>query len=116
MIYEEYESIINLPVKADKYKSFFKITKIFNDEDTQNKLSDNEYKLRLDTLTYYDKDDTSIQYQLKKGDLLVEFDNMPITNIEELKESISKHKKNAEVTIKYCRNNEIINTKIKLNR
>ena len=53
---------------------------------------------------------------LRKGDLLVEFDNIPITNIEELKESISKHKKNDEVTIKYYRNSEIINTKIKLNR
>lgn len=82
--YEEYESIINLPVKADKYKSFFKITKIFDDEDTQNKLSDNEYKLRLDTLTYYDKDDTSIQYQLKKGDLLCLSNDYVIYRIKDI--------------------------------
>ena len=66
--YEEYESIINLPVKADKYKSFFKIEELIDDEDKQ--LADNEYKIRLDTITYYDKDDSSIQYKLRKGDLL----------------------------------------------
>ena len=69
--YDEYESVINLPVKADHYKSFFKIEKVHrpgelneNDEEYQ------YYTLTLDTLTYYDKDDSSIQYQLKKGDLI----------------------------------------------
>jgi hypothetical protein len=64
--YDEYESVIDLPIKSDKYKSLFKIEDILE----KNIDNDNTYKIRLDTLTYYDKDDLSIQYTLTKGDLI----------------------------------------------
>jgi len=80
--YEEYESIIDLPIKRDKFKSLFKIETIIcpkcgkpkskctcTDEELSD-ISSTEYYVRLNTLIYYDKDDLSIQYQLKKGDLL----------------------------------------------
>lgn len=65
--YDEYESIIDLPIKVDKYKSFFKIETV---QKTDTDETDFKYTLRLNTLTYYDKDDSSIQYTLSKGDLL----------------------------------------------
>ena len=75
--YEEYESIIDLPIKADKFKSFFKIETI-NDEDLEN------IKLRLDTLTYYDKEDSSIQYNIKKGDLLCLSNDYAIYRVKDI--------------------------------
>ena len=65
--YEEYESVLDLPIKSDKYKSFFKIEDAERDDSDESML---RYNVRLNTLTYYDKDDSSIQYRLKKGDLL----------------------------------------------
>jgi len=66
--YEEYDSVIDLPIKQNKYDSSFKIIYNYNDEDTRKNLADDEYQLRLDTITYYDNIDKSIQYTLKKGD------------------------------------------------
>lgn len=60
--YEEYESILDLPIKADRFKSNFKIEYVDKDEDN--------IKIKLDNIIYYDKDDSSIQYKIKKGDLL----------------------------------------------
>jgi hypothetical protein len=67
--YEEYDSIINMPIKSDRYYSYFKIESCEKLESADNSFS-SEYKLKLDTLLYYDKDDHSIQYQLRKGDYL----------------------------------------------
>lgn len=66
--YEEYESILDLPIKEDKFKSFFKILEY----NLQNNLESStiRYSLRLNTLTYYDNTDSSIEYTLKKGDLI----------------------------------------------
>lgn len=64
--YEEYDTILDLPIKADKFKSNFKIEKCEQIDISAN----NRYKLQLDTIAYYDKDDQSIQYILKKGDYI----------------------------------------------
>ena len=53
---------------------------------------------------------------LKKGDLLVEFDNIAITNIDDLKKVLNMHKKNDSVILKYYRDNQLMETNIKLNR
>ena len=73
--YDEYDSKVDLPVKSDRYNSSFKIVDIPNEIDgVENpryrsgaslKLT---YILSLDTLLYHDKDDTSIEYTLSKGD------------------------------------------------
>ena len=70
--YEEYETILDMPIKSDRYKSFFKIENIERPTDAngQELYNSSEAILYLDTLTYYDKDDESIQYQLKKGDYI----------------------------------------------
>ena len=61
--YEEYDSIVDIPLKSDKYDSFFKIEKVTS-------LGNGQYEIYLDTLSYYDKDDHSIQYMIRKGTLL----------------------------------------------
>ena len=61
--YEEYDTVVDIPIKSDKYDSFFKIEQVTNN-------GDGIYELHLDTLTYYDKDDKSIQYTIRKGTLL----------------------------------------------
>ena len=61
--YEEYDTVVDIPIKSDKYDSFFKIEQVTNN-------GDGIYELHLDTLAYYDKDDKSIQYTIRKGTLL----------------------------------------------
>ena len=74
--YDEYESVINLPIKKDTYASSFKIVSIPEDSqnpwiDTSNdNLSRLSYKLVLDTLEYYDQEDSSISFTLRPGDKL----------------------------------------------
>ena len=76
--YEEYDTVLDLPIKADRYKSTFKIERV-------EQLSSNEYNILLDTLTYYDKDDDSIQYQLKKGDFVCLSDEYSIYKVKDVK-------------------------------
>ena len=71
--YEEYDSVLDLPIKEDRFKSFFKILEYKQETDNTDvslKSSPIIYSLRLDTLTYYDNTDASIEYTLKKGDLI----------------------------------------------
>jgi len=81
--YEEYDTIIDLPLKIDRYKSFFKINevnKIYNENS-----SSYDYQLRLDTLTYYDKDDQSIQYIIRKGDFLCLSNEYAVYKVKDVK-------------------------------
>ena len=73
--YEEYESILKLPVKEDKYLSAFRIEELPNETDNPYYLNgENDgslrYIVRLNTVQYTDKQDSSISFQLKKGDYL----------------------------------------------
>ena len=54
--------------------------------------------------------------EIKKGDLIVSFDNQIIENIEDLQKTLEKHKINDEVNIKYYRDGNLIETNIKLNK
>lgn len=67
--YEEYDSILDMPIKADRFRSFFKIEQVEKTTDNE-ALGSNEYILHLNTLTYYDKDDDSIQFNIRKNDIL----------------------------------------------
>ena len=86
--YEEYESVIDLPIKEDKFKSFFKILEYNQIQIDSSTISNNStpitYSLRLDTLTYYDADDSSLEYILKKGDLICLSNEYVIYRIKEV--------------------------------
>ena len=74
--YDEYDSVIDLPVKKPRYNSRFLIEEIPEMEtgnpwtETTDKHSNLYYKVRLNTLDYTDIEDSSISFKLKTGDLL----------------------------------------------
>ena len=75
--YDEYDSELNMPCRKDKYNSLFTIIDIpSNDKYETNPWIDSStsklnYKLVLNTFTYYDKDNSAITFDLKIGDYLV---------------------------------------------
>ena len=68
--YDEYDSELSLPIKKDTYKSEFKILDIAEGPWTDEESRRLRYKIRLDTLSYTDEEDSSISYSLKTGDIL----------------------------------------------
>lgn len=78
--YEEYDSTLDLPIKVNMYNSAFAITQIPELDsgnpwyDATSVFSDGHehlsYKLYLDTLTYHNAEDSSIEFTLKPGDYL----------------------------------------------
>lgn len=75
--YDSYESTLKVPYKKDTYISLFNIIKVDN--------TNNTIKITLDTFTYYDSEDSSVTYQLVKGDKLIYGDTAleyEITNID----------------------------------
>ena len=53
---------------------------------------------------------------IKKGDLIVSFDNQTIENVDDLQKSLEKHKIDDEVNIKYYRDGNLIESNIKLSK
>lgn len=75
--YYEYDSEIKTPLKRDRYRSEFTILDIPSlpygnpwIEYVEKNHNHTRYKIRVNTLTYYDKDDSAYEYRLKQGDLL----------------------------------------------
>lgn len=74
--YEEYDSVIDMPIKEDKYIGSFKIKELPNETenpyytDANNTTGYLRYIVRLDHITYYDKEDSSISHNLQKGQYL----------------------------------------------
>ena len=71
--YTEYDSVIDLPIKSDRFKSLFIIEDIPQSTLKENPYVENgktTYQLKLNTLLYHDSEDTSIEYSLKKNDFL----------------------------------------------
>lgn len=77
--YEEYEKILDLPIKQDEFKSEFKIMSIPHLESgnpyTSLTLSENghthlEYKIVLDTIRYTNQEDDAQEFELKTGDYI----------------------------------------------
>lgn len=89
--YSEYGSILDLPLKRDRYISEFHITDIPNteygnpyyaaDDTAHNHLL---YSVQLDTITYTDKDDTSLTYTIKTGDILTLRDSYVLYRVKEV--------------------------------
>ena len=74
--YDEYDSMIQVPIKKDAYRSSFKILEIPTLE-SGNPWTDNSglveklrYRVKLDTIEYYDSEDSSVTYLLKQGDFI----------------------------------------------
>ena len=76
--YKEYDSVLDLPIKKDTYKSSFKIIDIPEIDGSTNPWVDESYgnhkhlsyKLRLDTLEYSDEENSAITFTLKSGDYI----------------------------------------------
>jgi len=67
--YDEYESVINLPLRNNKLESEFKIMEIISQE--SNTLNENLiYTIKFDTIEYYNFEDKTINYSLKVGDFI----------------------------------------------
>lgn len=67
--YDEYDNTIDLPIKSNKYTSNFNILTV-DDEYTESSTKKVTYTLHLDTIEYYNIDDTTISYTLKAGDII----------------------------------------------
>lgn len=98
--YEEYDSILDMPIKREEFDSEFRIIEIpelesgnpyysSNIDNPTSKHNDSHlvYQIRLNTLIYRDHDDPSIEYQLKIGDQLSLEGNFTIYKVK----SISKY-------------------------
>lgn len=84
--YEEYDSTLKMPTRKDTYKSQFNIVEI-PEQEAGNPWVDGDstslsYKLRLDTLQYFDQEDSSISFTLKTGDLICLGNEMAIYKIK----------------------------------
>lgn len=73
--YDEYDNTIDLPIKSNKYTSNFNILAV-DDEYTESSTKKVTYTLHLDTIEYYNIDDTTISYTLKPGDIIYIDDNV----------------------------------------
>lgn len=84
--YSEYETLTKMQIYSDHYMSSFKINKVLNDgnawkDETTSKLC---YSILLDTLIYYDRDDNSISYSLKKNDLIILGNSSTIYKVKDI--------------------------------
>lgn len=99
--YDEYDSIIKLPLKNDEFISEFKILEIPELNESNNPWTPIDdvhhhlhYKLRLNTIKYFNNEDNSITYSLKIGDYItLENENViyKIVNIESNINSLSEY-------------------------
>ena len=65
--YEEYDSVIDLPIKEDDFISNFYITYV---ESIDDESEYRKYRVNVDNITYIKEDDSSVEYTLQKGQYL----------------------------------------------
>ena len=65
--YDEYDSVIDLPIKEDDYISNFYILNVDDSYESNESSVNRRYKITVDTITYTKEDDSSIEYTLQTG-------------------------------------------------
>lgn len=69
--YNEYESVLKMPIRKNDIDSEFKIVEIINRNSSTDSFNENvTYELKLDTIKYYNTDDKTIEYKLKINDYI----------------------------------------------
>ena len=68
--YDEYDSVIDLPIKKEMFNSNFRIEEIITNAWVDETSQKTNYVIRLNTLIYTNEEDTSISYTLKVGDYI----------------------------------------------
>ena len=103
--YEEYDSVLDLPIKCDEYKSSFKIIDIPTDNTTgeqnpyRNEYGNLVYKVVFDTILYTDQEDSSIEFSLHNGQLLSLSNDYAIYKVLSVNTTIINNVKQHEVII-----------------
>lgn len=82
--YDEYDSVIELPIKKDMFASNFRIEEIIENSWIDLESSKINYKIRLNTLIYSNEEDPSISYSLKPGDKICLGNAMTVFNIKQV--------------------------------
>lgn len=78
--YEVYESELKLPVKKDTFASEFKVMSV-DESDTGIVSESATFSVSFDTIQYYDAEDSSIVYYIKRGDKLIYSDSATEYNV-----------------------------------
>jgi hypothetical protein len=82
--YDEYDSVIELPIKKEMFASNFRIEEIIENSWIDLESSKINYKIRLNTLIYSNEEDPSISYSLKPGDKICLGNAMTVFNIKQV--------------------------------
>ena len=90
--YEEYDTIIQTPLKRDRFKSEFNIISIPDREnnpwiDDASGTKKYNYRIQLDTLKYHDMEDSSIEFKLKQGDKICLNSEMVVFKVKSVNSS-----------------------------
>ena len=96
--YDEYDSVLDTPIKNEQFNSEFKIIDLDNpwtDIDSTRL----QYKLKLDTIKYTDKDDSAIVFKLKAGDFITLDDNYAIYKVKNVSSSYNNNDANTDYYI-----------------
>lgn len=98
--YDTYESELKLPIKKDTYVSEFKVMSV-NTDDTGIVSDKQLITVTFDTIQYYDAEDSSIVYYIKKGDKLIYNDSATEYNVLLVKDdgSIILEETNSHINI-----------------
>lgn len=114
--YEEYDSIIRLPIRKTKYKSSFNITEIPTLESgnpfrsiAADDSSHLIYKVRLNTIQYTDADDSSIIFSLQQGDYLTLEENFGIYKVLDISNYV-ENLNECIVTLEECAGHTTLQT------
>ena len=101
--YDEYDSVLNTPIKNEQYKSEFKILEV-PVQDAGNPWTDVDstrlqYKLKLNTIEYTDKDDSALTFKLKSGDFITLDNNYAIYKVKNISSSYNTANSNTDYYI-----------------
>ncbi len=80
--YDEYDTVLDLPIKKEMFNSNFRIEEIIKDAWVDTTSQKTNYIVRLNTLIYNNEEDTSISYTLNVGDSICLGNTMSIYTVK----------------------------------